>query len=83
MTSTSMLGLAPVPAFEGERRRIEVLFRLELGVGDVFIDVSVFEVAHGAVEVLDARMHTLHLTVAVPRHYIGVADVAAVIRHVQ
>lgn len=82
MTSSSMLGASPVPAFAGERRRIEVLFRLDLGVGDVFIDVSVFEVAHGAVEVLDARMHTLHLTVSVPRHYIGVADVAAVIRHV-
>jgi ABC-type polysaccharide/polyol phosphate transport system ATPase subunit len=82
MTSTGMLGVTPVPAFAGERRRVEVLFRLDVGVGDVFVDVSVFELAHGAVEVLDARVHVLHLTVSIPRHYIGMADVSAVIRHV-
>jgi len=82
MTTTGMLGVAPVPAFAGERRRIEVLFRLDLGVGDVFIDVSAFETVQGAVHVLDARVHVLHLTVSTPRHYIGVADVSAVIRHV-
>lgn len=81
MTSTGMLGVAPVPAFAGERRRVEVLFRLDVGVGDVFVDVSVFELAHGAVDVLDARVHVLHLTVSIPRHYIGMADVSAVIRH--
>lgn len=82
MTTTGMLGVAAVPAFAGERRRIEVLFRLDVGVGDVFVDVSVFEVVDGAVHVLDARVHVLHLTVAAPRHYVGVADVSAVIRHV-
>ena len=82
MTTTSMLGVAPVPAFPGERRRIEVLFRLHVGVGDVFIDVSAFESVHGAVTVLDARVHVLHLTVSTPRHYIGLADISAVIRHV-
>jgi lipopolysaccharide transport system ATP-binding protein len=82
MTTTGMLGVAPVPALAGERRRIEVLFRLDLGVGDVFLDVSVFETLQGTVNVLDARVHVLHLTVSTPRHYIGLADVSAVIRHV-
>jgi lipopolysaccharide transport system ATP-binding protein len=82
MTTTGMLGVATVAAFAGERRRIEVLFRLDLGVGDVFIDVSAFETVHGTVNVLDARVHVLHLTVSTPRHYIGLADVSAVIRHV-
>jgi hypothetical protein len=82
MTTTGMLSVAPVPALAGERRRIEVLFKLDLGVGDVFIDVSVFEIVHGAVNVLDTRVHVLHLTISTPRHYIGFADVAAVIRHV-
>jgi hypothetical protein len=76
-----MLGLEPVRAPAGERRRVEVSFRLDVGVGDVFIDVSVFEAVHGAINVLDARMHVLHLTVSLPRHYVGVADVSAVIRH--
>lgn len=82
MTSTEMLGVAPVPAFAGERRSVEVLFRLDVGVGDVFIDVSVFENVHGAVNVLDARVHVVHLTVSTPRHYIGLANVSAVIRQV-
>ena len=79
-TSTAMLGLAPIPAAAGDRRSVEVVFRLDTAVGDVFIDVSVFEVANGAVTVLDARVHVLHLTVAVPMHYIGVSDVSAVMR---
>lgn len=82
MTSTGMLGAVPVPAFAGERRRVEVSFRLDVGVGDVFIDVSVFEIVHGAINVLDARVKVLHLTVSTPRHYVGVADVSAVIREV-
>jgi ABC-type polysaccharide/polyol phosphate transport system ATPase subunit len=79
-TSTGMLGIAPVPAAAGERRSVEVLFRLDTAVGDIFIDVSVFEVAGGTVTVLDARVHVLHLSVATPLHYIGVADVSAVMR---
>lgn len=79
-TTTRMLGVACTPAAAGERRRIEVVFRLAVGVGDVFVDVSVFEIAHGAVNVLDARVNALHLTVSMPRHYIGLADVAAVIQ---
>jgi lipopolysaccharide transport system ATP-binding protein len=82
MTTSAMLGLEPVPALAGERRRIEVAFRLDVGVGDVFVDVSVFELMQGAVHVLDARVHVLHLTVSAPRHYVGMADVSAVIRHV-
>jgi lipopolysaccharide transport system ATP-binding protein len=81
LTSTLMLGVVPVPAVAGERRRVEVLFRLAVGASDVFVDVSCFEVAHGAVNVLDARVNVLHLTLSVPRHYIGLADVTAVIRH--
>jgi ABC-type polysaccharide/polyol phosphate transport system ATPase subunit len=82
MTSTELLGVAPVPAFAGEQRSVEVLFRLDVGVGDVFIDVSVFENVHGAVNVLDARVHVVHLKVSAPRHYIGLANVSAVIRQV-
>ncbi len=81
MTTTVMLGVAAVPAFAGERRRVEVSFRLDVGVGDVFIDVSAFELAGGAISVLDTRVHVLHLTVSVPRHYVGLADISAVIRH--
>lgn len=82
MTTTVMLGIAAVPALAGERRCVEVSFRLDVGVGDVFVDVSAFELVHGAVNILDARMHVLHLTVSMSPHYIGLADMSAVIRQV-
>jgi lipopolysaccharide transport system ATP-binding protein len=81
MTTTILLGVPPVRAIAGERRRVEVLFRLDVGARDLFVDVSCFEIVHGAVNVLDARVNVLHLTVSVPRHYMGLADVSAVIRH--
>jgi hypothetical protein len=80
LTNTVMLGIAAVPALAGERRRVEVSFRLDVGVGDVFVDVSAFELEHGAVNVLDARLHVLHLTVSMSPDYTGMANMSAVIR---
>lgn len=81
-TTTGMLGERPRPALAGERRRIEIEFRLDVMVGELFIDLSVFEVANGAVDVLDARMGTLPVMIAVPRHCEGVTDLSAVFRTV-
>jgi lipopolysaccharide transport system ATP-binding protein len=81
-TNTMMLGIAVVPASAGDRRRVEVSFRLDVGVGDVFIDLSAFEVELGAVNIFDARLHSLHLTVAAPLQYIGMANMSAVFRQV-
>ena len=80
LTNTVMLGMDAVPASAGEQRRIEVSFLLEVGVGDVFVDVSAFELEHGAVNVLDARLHVLHLTVSMSPKYTGMANMSAVIR---
>lgn len=81
-TSSSMLGLESRPAVAGERRRIEIHFQPAVGVGDLFVDLAVFESVAGADVVLDARVHVLHLTVPVPRHYIGVSDIAASMHYV-
>lgn len=81
-TSSVMLQFEPQPAVAGERRRMEVVFRLDVGAGDVFVDLSVFEGAHGGLTVMDARIHVLHLTVAIPRHFTGLSDVSAVMRQV-
>jgi hypothetical protein len=40
-------------------------------------------VLQGAVSVLDARIGVLHLTVAAPRHWIGITDLSAAIRVVR
>ncbi len=79
-TTSTMLGIVPAPAFAGERRQVEITFRLDVGVGDVFVNLSVFEVVSGAVHVYDTHVNVLHLTVRIPSHYIGVADVSAAMR---
>ena len=79
-TNTVMLGIAAVPAVAGERRRVEVSFGLDVGVGDVFVDVSAFELEPGAIKVLEARLHVLHLTVSMSPHYTGMANMSAIIR---
>jgi ABC-type polysaccharide/polyol phosphate transport system ATPase subunit len=78
-TSTGMLGDGPEPARAGERRHLEVAFRVAVTVPDLFVDLSVFEVAQGTVSVLDARIGVLHLTVAPPLHCAGITDLGAVI----
>ncbi len=79
-TSSGMLGEAPEPAHEGERRRVDITFTLAVGVTDLFIDISLFEVAHGTFNVLDARLGVLHLVVTSPRHFAGITDLSAMIR---
>jgi ABC-type polysaccharide/polyol phosphate transport system ATPase subunit len=79
-TTSGMLGEAPRPAVAGERRRIEVEFRVDVTVVDLFVDLSVFEVVNGTIAVLDARIGVLHLTVAPPLHCVGITDLAATIR---
>ena len=82
-TTSGMLGETPQPAVAGERRRVEIEIQLNVAVGDFFVDLSVFEVVHGAVNVMDTRAGVLHLTVAVPRHWIGITDLSAVMRVVR
>ena len=83
VTTTGMLGETLRPALAGERRRMEVELRLDVAVGDLFINLSIFEVVHGAVSVLDNRVGVLHLTVAAPRHFTGIGDLSAKIRVVR
>lgn len=80
VTTSGMLGDEPRPARAGEQRRMEVAFRLAVTVPDLFVDLSLFEVTHGAVAVLDARIGVLHLTVAPPLHCGGITDLGAAIR---
>jgi lipopolysaccharide transport system ATP-binding protein len=79
-TTTGMLGETPAPAAAGERRRVEIAFQPNVAVADLFVDLSVFEVVHGAVSVLDARLGVLHLVVTSPRHYVGITDLSAIIK---
>jgi lipopolysaccharide transport system ATP-binding protein len=79
-TTSGMLGEVPQRALAGERRRIEIVFRLAVTVTDLFIDLSVFEVVHGSIAVFDARIGVLHLTIAPPLHCGGIADLGAAIR---
>jgi lipopolysaccharide transport system ATP-binding protein len=79
-TTTAMLGEAPAAARAGERRRVEIAFRTDVAVADLFVDLAIFEVVHGAISILDARLGVLHLVVASPRHYVGISDLSAVIR---
>lgn len=77
-TTTTLLGVNTAPAAVGERRRVEITFVLSVAVGDLFVDLSVFEMERGSVNILDARIGVLHLTVA-SRHYcMGVVDLDAV-----
>ncbi len=82
-TTTGLLGDAPQRGVAGEHRRLEVEFRLDVAVPDLFVDLSVFEVAQGEISVLDARIGVLHLTLTSPRHCIGITDLSAVIRLVR
>jgi len=81
-TSTSLLGETLPAAAAGEKRRMEIEFRLDVAVPDLFLDLSIFEVTAGAVNVLDCRVAVLHLSVAPPRHFGGITDLSAVIRDV-
>jgi ABC-type polysaccharide/polyol phosphate transport system ATPase subunit len=76
-TTTVMAREKPAPAFAGERRRVEIVFELSVAVEDLFIDLSVFELDHGSIAVLDARLGTLHLVVTSLRACEGVIDLAA------
>jgi homopolymeric O-antigen transport system ATP-binding protein len=76
-TTTAMLGEQPAPAAAGERRRVEFAFELPVAVGDLFVDLSIFEQDHGSIAVLDARLGTLHLAVTSLRYCEGVIDLAA------
>jgi homopolymeric O-antigen transport system ATP-binding protein len=82
-TTSGMLGEAPRPALAGEHRRVEVTFCADVAVGDLFVDLSIFEVVDGAVVVLDARIAALHLIVSPPRHCFGITDLSAAIRVLQ
>jgi ABC-type polysaccharide/polyol phosphate transport system ATPase subunit len=81
-TSTALLGEMPRSAEAGARRRIGIELRLDLAVPDVFVDLSVFEVVDGAMNILDHRVGVLHLTLVPVRHFGGITDLAAIIREV-
>jgi ABC-type polysaccharide/polyol phosphate transport system ATPase subunit len=76
-TTTTLLGESPAPAAVGERRRVEITFVLSVAVGDLFADLSVFEMGRGSITILDARIGVLHLTVASSRYCMGVVDLDA------
>lgn len=82
-TTTGYLGETPNQGVAGELRRLEVEFRLDVAVTDLFIDLSVFEVVHGHISVLEARIGVLHLTLNSPRHCVGITDLSAAIRMVR
>jgi lipopolysaccharide transport system ATP-binding protein len=79
-TTTALLDQDPAAARAGERRRIEIDFVVALAVGDLFVDLSVFELVDGETRVLDARIGVAHLSITRPGHYVGVADLGAQIR---
>lgn len=76
-TTTALLGCSPTPASAGERRRVEITFELSVAVGDLFIDLSVFEPERGSITVLDARVGVLHLAITSLRYCLGVVDLDA------
>ncbi len=76
-TTTPLLGESPSPARASERRRVEITFELSVAVGDLFIDLSVFEFDHGSYAVLDACLAILHLAVTSFRYCAGVVDLDA------
>ncbi|HBB87587.1 MAG TPA: hypothetical protein DC047_08230 [Blastocatellia bacterium] len=76
-TTTPLLGESPAPARVGERRRVEISFELTAAVGDLFIDLSVFEFDQGSYNILDARLGVLHLTISSFRYCAGVVDLDA------
>ena len=76
-TTTTLLGATPAPASAGERRRVEMTFDVSVAVGDIFIDLTAFEIEGGSVDILDARLGILHLTVSSTRYCMGVVDLDA------
>jgi lipopolysaccharide transport system ATP-binding protein len=76
-TTTTLLGATPEPASAGERRRVEMTFDVSVAVGDIFIDLSVFEIERGSVNMLEACHGALHLTVSSTRYCMGVVDLDA------
>jgi ABC-type polysaccharide/polyol phosphate transport system ATPase subunit len=82
-TTSGMLGETPRPVAAGEWRHLEVKLSLNVAVADVFLDLSIFEVAGGAAIVLDARIGVLHLRVTPPSHCAGITDLMAAIREVR
>jgi hypothetical protein len=76
-TTTALLGESPAPASAGERRRVEITFELTVAVGDLFIDLSVFEFDQGSYAVLDVRLGILHLAVTSLSYCAGVVDLGA------
>jgi lipopolysaccharide transport system ATP-binding protein len=75
--TTAIQSESPAPASVGERRRVEVAFDLLVGVPDLFIDLSVFELDRGSITVLDARLSTLHLSVSSVTYCDGLVDLRA------
>ena len=73
-TTSALLGESPAPASAGERRRVEIAFVQSVAVGDLFIDLSVFEVEHGSVTIFDSRASAMHLTVSSARYCMGLVD---------
>jgi ABC-type polysaccharide/polyol phosphate transport system ATPase subunit len=73
-TNTALLGDNPAPASAGERRRVELTFVQSVAVGDLFIDLSVFEMEDGSATVLDARASAMHLAVTSARYCMGLVD---------
>jgi len=77
-TTTALLKTATGPGVAGERRRVEIAFDLTVAVGDLFVDLSVFEHAHGSVTVLDARVGALHLGIMSAFSCYGLVELSAV-----
>jgi lipopolysaccharide transport system ATP-binding protein len=78
-TTSGMLGETPAPAVAGERRRVEITFQVNAATADLFVDLSIFEIVHGSIDLLDVRLGVLHLMVTSPRHYSGITDFSAMI----
>jgi len=76
-TTTAHLREKPAPAYAGERRRVEIAFDLSVAVGDLFIDLSAFELDQGSFAVLDVRSGVLHLAVSSSRNCGGIVDLDA------
>ncbi len=76
-TTTALLNARPVAAAAGERRRVAFSFILSAAVRDVFLDLTVFELRDGTIDVLDARLAMLHITVVSSRYCEGVVDLNA------
>jgi hypothetical protein len=73
-TTTTLLRENPAPAFAGELRRVELTFDLSVAVGDLFIDLSVFDQNPATVAVLDVRLRLLHLVISSLQYCGGIVD---------